>query len=103
MKRRNTMDRNVMERIYQQLQTPYKYGSVMKLDGRMTDSPVVFKKDGKYYMSFISIDDECRTGYLTHIAESRDLLHWDVLGEILKESHNSPGARLDSRLVCPCR
>ena len=93
MKRRNTMDRNVMERIYQQLQTPYKYGSVMKLDGRMTDSPVVFKKDGKYYMSFVSIDDACKTGYSTHIAESDNLLHWKPLGEILTEHTEWDGAQ----------
>ena len=79
------MDRSVLEKIYGQLKVPFKYGAVLKLEGRMTDSPIVFKRDGKYYMSFISIDDKCETGYLTHIAESRDLLHWDVLGEILKE------------------
>ena len=79
------MDRIVLEKIYAQLKTPYKYGAVLKLEGRMTDSPIVFKRDGKYYMSFISIDDKCKTGYLTHIAESSDLLHWEVLGEILKE------------------
>ena len=69
------MDRIVLEKIYGQLKTPYKYGAVLKLEGRMTDSPIVFKRDGKYYMSFISIDDKCKTGYLTHIAESSDLLH----------------------------
>ena len=79
------MDRSVLEHIYEQLKTPYKYGAVLKLDGRMTDSPIVFKRDGRYYMSFISIDNQCKGGYLTHIAESSDLLHWNVLGEILKE------------------
>ena len=41
--------------IYEQIKTPYKYGAVMKLAGQKSDSPVVFKRDGKYYMSFISI------------------------------------------------
>ena len=77
------MDDQVLEKIYAQLKTPYKYGAVLKLDGRKTDSPVVFKKDGKYYMSFVSIDDACSTGYSTHIAESEDLLHWSILGKIL--------------------
>ena len=77
------MDRTVLEKIYDQLKTPYKYGTVLKLDGRMTDSPIVFKKGKKYYMSFVSIDNGCKTGYSTHIAESDDLLHWNVLGEIL--------------------
>ena len=80
------MEKAVMQSIYEQLKTPYKYGAVLKLEGRKTDSPIVFKKDNKYYMSFVSIDNECKTGYSTHIAESDDLLHWRVLGEILKEN-----------------
>ena len=78
------MNRSILEKIYDQIKTPHKYGAILKLDGRKTDSPIVFKRKGKYYMSFISIDDECKTGYSTHIAESCDLLHWEVLGEILK-------------------
>ena len=64
------MDRKILEDIYEKIKTPYKYGPVLKLTGRKTDSPVVFKRDGAYYMSFISIDDECKTGYATHIARS---------------------------------
>ena len=77
------MERSVLEKIYNMLKTPHKYGAVVKIDGRMTDSPIVFKRDGKYYMSFISIDNDCKTGYITHIAESDDLVHWQVLGDIL--------------------
>ena len=80
------MDREVLVKIYEQIKTPYKYGAVMKLAGQKTDSPVVFKRDGKYYMSFISIDDECKTGYKTHIAASTDLLNWQCIGDILTES-----------------
>lgn len=80
------MDRVVLERIYEQIKTPYKYGAVLKLDGKMTDSPVVFKRDGKYYMSFVSIDSECKTGYSTYIAESDDLLNWRPIGKILTEN-----------------
>lgn len=80
------MEHVVLERIYDQIKTPYKHGAVLKLGGRKTDSPVVFKRAGKYYMSFISIDNECKTGYRTHIAESDDLLHWQTVGEILTES-----------------
>ena len=79
------MNREVLERIYEQIKTPYKHGAVLKLAGRMTDSPVVFKRDGVYYMSFVSIDYECTTGYSTRIAASCDLLHWEVLGEILTD------------------
>lgn len=80
------MDRTVLENIYEKIKTPYKYGAVVKIDGKMTDSPVVFKRDGKYYMSFVSIDNECKTGYSTHIAESNDLLNWRPIGEILTEN-----------------
>ena len=80
------MDRTVLEQIYDKIKTPYKYGSVLKLDGRKTDSPIVFKRDGKYYMSFISIDDDAKTGYSTHIGESDDLLNWRKIGDIMTES-----------------
>ena len=87
------MDRVVLEKIYNKIKTPYKYGAVLKLDGRMTDSPIVFKRNEKYYMSLVSIDNECKTGYLTYIAESDDLLHWEVLGEVLKEHTDWDGAQ----------
>ena len=82
------MDRTVLEKIYEKIKTPYKYGAVLKLDGRKTDSPVVFKRDDRFYMSFVSIDNECSTGYQTHIAESDDLLQWKCLGNILTEKSN---------------
>ena len=80
------MDRTVLEEVYDKIKTPYKYGPVLKFDGRMTDSPIVFKVNGKWHMSFISIDEECKTGYKTHIATSDDLLHWQHVGDVLKES-----------------
>lgn len=80
------MDREIVERIYEQIKTPYKYGPVLKIEGRKTDSPVVFKRAGKYYMSYVSIDADCQTGYTTHIAESDDLLHWRCIGDILTQS-----------------
>ena len=82
------MDYTVLEKIYNKIKTPYKHGAVLKMDGRKTDSPVVFKRDGQYYMSFISIDDECKTGYITHIAQSSDLFNWQPLGEILTQHSN---------------
>ena len=78
--------REILDQIYDQIKTPYKYGPVLKLDGRKTDSPVVFKVAGKYYMSFVSIDNECKTGYKTHVAESDDLLNWRHIADVLTES-----------------
>ena len=43
---------------------------------------IVFKVNGKYYMSFVSIDDKCRSGYKTHIATSDDFLYWQYVGDI---------------------
>lgn len=79
------MDRRILEEIYEKLKTPYKYGPVLKIEGEKTDSPVVFKMGDSYYMSFISIDGECKGGYRTHIAKSADLLNWECLGDILTD------------------
>lgn len=69
-----------MVAIYERVKTPYKWGAVMKLDGRLTDSPSVFYYDGAWYMYFISIAEECYgSGYESHIAKSADLLHWEIV------------------------
>ena len=78
-----------MEDIYAMLKTPYKYGAVIKVDGKMCDSPSVYRYDGKWYMSFIQINNDCTTsGYDSHISESADLLHWDYKGVTLSRSDN---------------
>ena len=41
------MDRAALKKIYEKIKTPYKYGAVLKLDGRKTDSPVVFKRNDR--------------------------------------------------------
>ena len=46
-----------MEDIYALLKTPYKHGAVIKVDGKMCDSPSVYRYNGKWYMSFIQIDN----------------------------------------------
>ena len=77
------MEQAILESVYEKIKTPYKYGAVLKFDGHYCDSPVVFRHGDRYLMSFIKIDKKCTMGYTTHIAESRDLLHWTVLGQIL--------------------
>jgi len=70
-----------MSRIYEEVRTPYKYGVVVEGgDGKMVDSPSVFRHDGAWYMVYIVFDD---TGYETMLARSDDLLHWRTLGRIL--------------------
>ena len=71
----------VMERIYEQVKTPYKYGIVLMGDeGTKVDSPSVFRHEGRWYMVYIVFND---IGYETELAESDDLLHWEKLGTIL--------------------
>ena len=76
-----------MEDIDALLKTPYKYGAVIKVEGKMCDSPSVYRYNGKWYMSFIQIDNCCATsGYDSHISESKDLLHWEYKGITLSRS-----------------
>jgi predicted GH43/DUF377 family glycosyl hydrolase len=72
----------VMERVYEELQTPFKYGIVLKGgEGEMLDCPNVFRHAGKWYMMYVAIQDG--VGYQTFLAESDDLLTWKKLGCIL--------------------
>ncbi len=77
------MRQELLQRIYERVRTPYKYGAVLKLSDRLTDSPVVFRHDSRYYMSYVSIDRNCTGGYTTHLAVSNDLFHWESLFPVL--------------------
>ena len=77
-----TVSAERMNETYEMLKTPYKYGAVMKINGKMCDSPTVYRHQGKWYMSFIQIDNQVESsGYDSHIAESSDLLRWIYKGE----------------------
>ena len=79
-----TVPAEEMERVYQEVKTPFKYGLVIPgQDGLATDSPSVFRKDGKWYMTYIIFDGQ---GYETWLAESPDLLEWKTLGRIMSFS-----------------
>ena len=72
---------SVMSSIYEEVKTPYKYGIVLpQQNGQLVDSPSVFRYDDLWYMMYITHDG---TGYLTELAKSEDLLHWEPLGTIL--------------------
>ncbi len=65
--------------LYEKLKTPKKLGAVMKWEKDMTDSATVFCKDGVFYMYFIAISkDHAVSGYETHLARSKDLVHFTV-------------------------
>ncbi|MDR0541822.1 MAG: DUF4982 domain-containing protein [Dysgonamonadaceae bacterium] len=78
----------VMQKIYEEVKTPYKYGLVIApSDNRhKMDCPTVFRKNGKWYMSYLVYDGKSGKdgrGYETWLAESDDLLHWNTLDRVL--------------------
>lgn len=76
------VDAAVMESIYNEVKTPYKYGVVIKGEpGEMVDCPNIFRHGTRWYMMYVSIKD--KIGYQTHLARSDDLLHWEKTGTIL--------------------
>jgi predicted GH43/DUF377 family glycosyl hydrolase len=76
-----------MEDIYEKIKTPHKVGAVMKWENHLTDSATVFQKDGVFYMYFIAIAKDTRiSGYETHLARSKDLLHWDYIAPIFRRN-----------------
>ncbi len=76
-----------MTALYEKLKTPVKLGPVMKWENDLTDSPTVFRYDGKFWMYFIAISkDVSVSGYETHLATSDDLVHWDYVGTIFRRN-----------------
>jgi predicted GH43/DUF377 family glycosyl hydrolase len=70
-----------MQRIYQAVRTPFKYGIVLRgEEGKAVDCPSVFRASGHWYMVYVCMN---KVGYETHIAQSADLLEWKPLGKIL--------------------
>ncbi|MBO5719434.1 MAG: hypothetical protein J6R71_07455 [Bacteroidales bacterium] len=78
----------VMQQVYEETKTPYKYGLVIApTDNKhKMDCPTVFRENGKWYMVYIVYNGRTGKdgrGYETWIAESEDLLHWETLGRVL--------------------
>lgn len=77
-----------MAGIHEQVKTPYKYGLVLapKDNNHKMDCPTVFRKGDKWYMTFVIYNGKAGNdgrGYETWMAESGDLLHWDIKGRVL--------------------
>ena len=77
-----------MEQVYEEVKTPFKYGIVLSAPDstKMADNPTIFQMNGQWYMTYIIFDGR---GYETWIAESNDLLHWDVKGKIMSFTKDS--------------
>lgn len=71
-----------MERIFEEIKTPFKYGIVIEQPDstKLVDSPTVFQDDGMWYMTYIVYDGQ---GYETWLSESEDLLQWKSKGKIM--------------------
>lgn len=82
-----------MNEIYKQIATSYKYGVVLKKDGFYYDSPVVFKHNGKYFLTCVEIDAACTTGYKTKLFRSDNLVDWTELGYVLTENNGWDSAQ----------
>jgi predicted GH43/DUF377 family glycosyl hydrolase len=72
----------IMQQIYEQVKTPYKYGMVITPadSTKKIDCPSVFRKGKNWYMTYIVFDGR---GYETWLAKSNNLLQWKTLGKIL--------------------
>ena len=94
------ISKDVMQRIYDEVRTPYKYGLVVAPTDNYhkIDCPTVFQKDGKWYMTYVVYNGKEGTdgrGYETWLASSDDLLHWTTLGRIL--SYKEDGWDMNQR------
>jgi predicted GH43/DUF377 family glycosyl hydrolase len=80
-----TVPDSVMQRIYNEIKTPYKYGPVLMPDDdtKKIDCPSVFRKGSTWYMTYIVFDGR---GYETWLATSSDLLHWKPMGRMMSFS-----------------
>ncbi len=82
------VSQEVMEKIYNEVKTPFKYGIVFQHPDstKKVDSPTIFRKSGVWYMTYIVFDGQ---GYETWLAESDDLLNWESKGKILSFTENT--------------
>ena len=82
LKAQKEVPQSVMQKIYAEVKTPYKYGLVVtpKNESFKIDCPSVFRKGNNWYMTYIHFDGR---GYETWLAKSKDLLEWKTLGFIL--------------------
>ena len=82
------ISQDVMQRIYDEVKTPYKYGMVVAPQDNYHkfDCPTIFREGDSWYMTYVCYDGKDGTdgrGYETWLAKSDDLLHWQTLGRIL--------------------
>ncbi|WP_080055796.1 glycoside hydrolase family protein [Spirosoma aerolatum] len=84
-----------MQRVYDEVKTPFKYGLVMTPadNEHKMDCPTIFQKANQWYMTYLIYDGR---GYETWLAKSKDLLHWDTLGRLMSFSDTTKTTRWDA-------
>ena len=76
-----TVSAQTMNRIFEEVKTPYKYGIVVAgNNGAAVDSPSIFRYQGRWYMLYITFRG---AGYETLLAVSNNLLRWKTIGKVL--------------------
>ena len=80
-----TVPDSVMQQVYDEVKTPYKYGLVIVPadNEKKVDCPTVFRKGKSWWMTYLIFNGR---GYETWLAKSPDLLHWSTLGRVLSFS-----------------
>jgi predicted GH43/DUF377 family glycosyl hydrolase len=79
---------SIMQKIYHEVKTPYKYGLVLvpENDSKKIDCPSVFRQGNSWYMTYLVFEGR---GYETWLAQSNDLLHWQTKGRLLSFSKDT--------------
>lgn len=82
------MPESVMNKVFAEIKTPFKYGIVFKHPDstKMVDSPTIFREGDKWLMTYIVFDGQ---GYETWLAESDNLLDWQTKGKLLSFTENT--------------
>lgn len=86
--KKDSVPQNIMQSIYEEVKTPYKYGLILvpENDSKKVDCPTVFRKGNKWYMTYIVFDGR---GYETWLSQSDDLLNWKPLGKMMSFSSDT--------------
>ena len=82
------ISQNVMQKIYDEVKTPYKYGMVVAPEDNYhkIDCPMVYREGNRWFMTYVVYNGKDGTdgrGYETWLATSDDLLQWKNLGRLL--------------------
>ena len=82
------ISKNVMQKIYDEVKTPYKYGMVVAPEDNyhQIDCPMVYREGNRWFMTYVVYNGKDGTdgrGYETWLATSDDLLQWKTLGRLL--------------------